>query len=869
MPGRIRYVPPAPLHDNLKVMEEEQQAQVVLETADPSDEKSEIRPLDPHPAETQQPQPEHEEGETETFESLDRVAPLPWPRGYSEAFTAENFTYTEVTVNDDEEDDNASEGSSGSSSSEDAFIEVNHDDESVVSTLTLETALRSSKGSRKKKKKKKESKSKKTKKKKPLLSEDMIVEEEEGSRGEASDRTDRTGLTQNSAKTAKSKKAKSSKGCEDDKSTRSNASVDEILEVSLRSKRLPALTNLDTISTQPTSTKTTDAVAGTSSGSLIQLRAQKESKRAPEADTASEVAPPIPKKTDHSVEFFPADESIVVYKVESQKPAPVDTAEVSIPISDEASVKIVAVKDTPDPEQTKDTPKAKRQSNPFNDSATPKSSPQSSPSSMVEPGSKKLSEAPSATQKFTTNAKPTDTSKIPLQAPKAASVAEAAAPSDQKPASTVSLKAPPTKPASTSTLKADTEKAIKPASTNRMQAPTSPMSSPKSVLKPKEDQKVHAVPPSPRKQVPPDRQSNAVPPSPRKQAPNQSNAPPKKPPASSATKPISASGSLPRKPNGSQQEKSLTGTVARLPVTSTHSEGIARSTTGTSNRLSSVATTPGAYHVQGSKMHLATAHSTDRDDFSITDTSVASKQGKKKKEKQQQVPQSPASTKNLVIAAELSDDVEAKIEQEVRRRIMASAVHADLVSVASEPSTTKPPAIVTIEKPIATVAELKELHKHKGVKEKLFGDARQMVDIAASPESIRKRDYLQWIVKRNPATNQWIASVTTNQKAMEEGDNIEMEMSKVSYAAQTQQEAYETGLSNATPMMQRFDDNPICHCCKSKFAMFRRPTNCRNCGVCICSSCTASWNSKMLPDTYLKKNEKSTVTGKWSYPKER
>ena len=47
-------------------------------------------------------------------------------------------------------------------------------------------------------------------------------------------------------------------------------------------------------------------------------------------------------------------------------------------------------------------------------------------------------------------------------------------------------------------------------------------------------------------------------------------------------------------------------------------------------------------------MNLASSHSFDGDDFSITDTSVITRKGKAKKG--QQVPESPS--KNLVVAAE-------------------------------------------------------------------------------------------------------------------------------------------------------------------------------------------------------------------------
>lgn len=44
----------------------------------------------------------------------------------------------------------------------------------------------------------------------------------------------------------------------------------------------------------------------------------------------------------------------------------------------------------------------------------------------------------------------------------------------------------------------------------------------------------------------------------------------------------------------------------------------------------------------------------------------------------------------------------------------------------------------------------------------------------------------------------------------------------------------------------------------SKFAMLKRPCQCRNCGVVICSGCSCSWSSKQVPSTYNMEN-RSTV----------
>jgi hypothetical protein len=207
----------------------------------------------------------------------------------------------------------------------------------------------------------------------------------------------------------------------------------------------------------------------------------------------------------------------------------------------------------------------------------------------------------------------------------------------------------------------------------------------------------------------------------------------------------------------------------------------------------------------------------------------------------------------LVVAAKLSMDIEEELEQKVRARLLQEAVRADVVSVEHSARYT-----VDNEEEAKRIAAFKELHKPRGVKEKLFGDSRSscdMVDIAAAPECIRKRDVLKWSLKRNKATNLWLASVTTSQRALENDDAVDLQRSVRSYTADTQKEAFETGLANAVPRMLPFEDNPICFVCKSKFAMLRRPCHCRNCGVCICTQCSTSWPSKMVPETYNTKNE--------------
>lgn len=53
------------------------------------------------------------------------------------------------------------------------------------------------------------------------------------------------------------------------------------------------------------------------------------------------------------------------------------------------------------------------------------------------------------------------------------------------------------------------------------------------------------------------------------------------------------------------------------------------------------------------------------------------------------------------------------------------------------------------------------------------------------------------------------------------------------------------------------EKGPACHICSSRFALLRRPSHCRNCGVVVCKECSVSWPSKMIPDTYNIKKENS------------
>lgn len=223
---------------------------------------------------------------------------------------------------------------------------------------------------------------------------------------------------------------------------------------------------------------------------------------------------------------------------------------------------------------------------------------------------------------------------------------------------------------------------------------------------------------------------------------------------------------------------------------------------------------------------------------------------------------------NLVVAARLASDVEAFLQDKVRQSIMERTPRAAVVHVEHGGSK----RTMEFEDPIAEARRRAELERYKprNVKEKLFGDGKTaMLDIGAAPDDyIRKRDTLPFTVKQNASTKNWVASVRSSQKAWENSRrgvdttiaNLELVRSIKTFSASSEKEAYETGLAMAPPVMESLDENPICCLCKTKFAIFRRPHHCKNCGVVVCSSCACSWSARRVPSTYnVSKKEKVIV----------
>lgn len=163
--------------------------------------------------------------------------------------------------------------------------------------------------------------------------------------------------------------------------------------------------------------------------------------------------------------------------------------------------------------------------------------------------------------------------------------------------------------------------------------------------------------------------------------------------------------------------------------------------------------------------------------------------------------------------------------------------------------------------------------KEGGLMEKLFGTQggdeakktfRRESSLTAGsetsfrlPSQIHPRILLSATVYHNTATNLWIATINTNQRGVSTNPTAASKFLKA-FSFLSEKEARESAIANAPPKMLPFSDNSACFICSGKFAVFRRPSHCRNCGVCICSGCTTTWPSKMIPEMYNLKNE-STV----------
>ena len=146
-----------------------------------------------------------------------------------------------------------------------------------------------------------------------------------------------------------------------------------------------------------------------------------------------------------------------------------------------------------------------------------------------------------------------------------------------------------------------------------------------------------------------------------------------------------------------------------------------------------------------------------------------------------------------------------------------------------------------------------------GLRERLFGNevkgsGSNRFNTGTIGSEIRPRVLLAATVYHNKATNFWVATINTNQRGVAKNPERANKYLKA-FSFATEQEARESAIVNAPPKMIPFNESPTCFCCKGKFAVFRRAGHCRNCGVCVCNSCSVTWPAKLIPETYNLKSE--------------
>ncbi len=145
---------------------------------------------------------------------------------------------------------------------------------------------------------------------------------------------------------------------------------------------------------------------------------------------------------------------------------------------------------------------------------------------------------------------------------------------------------------------------------------------------------------------------------------------------------------------------------------------------------------------------------------------------------------------------------------------------------------------------LAQLHPTKRVRVRKGIK-KRRGRHSSMSDFVVT------RTSLPYSIEHNEMTMEWVAMINTNQKAIDEGDTDKVEDHLATQVFKTAQEARAFCHCYAPPRMHSLEDSPKCQICKRKFNKFlRRPSQCKNCGICVCSACSVEWSSTMLPSTF-------------------
>mmetsp|Transcript_25751 Transcript_25751/g.56437 ORF Transcript_25751/g.56437 Transcript_25751/m.56437 type:complete len:878 (-) Transcript_25751:2462-5095(-) len=117
------------------------------------------------------------------------------------------------------------------------------------------------------------------------------------------------------------------------------------------------------------------------------------------------------------------------------------------------------------------------------------------------------------------------------------------------------------------------------------------------------------------------------------------------------------------------------------------------------------------------------------------------------------------------------------------------------------------------------------------------------------------RTLLPSSIRHSDQTQQWVASIHTDQKSLDLRRNTLAERGVVTMSFESENEARAAVDAFTPPRNLPFKDSPVCFICMAGFKVWKRAGHCRNCGVCICSKCSTTWPSEGLPSTYNIKRE--------------
>jgi hypothetical protein len=125
------------------------------------------------------------------------------------------------------------------------------------------------------------------------------------------------------------------------------------------------------------------------------------------------------------------------------------------------------------------------------------------------------------------------------------------------------------------------------------------------------------------------------------------------------------------------------------------------------------------------------------------------------------------------------------------------------------------------------------------------GRTQSQAALDHAANTIMARTLLPWSIFYNPSSGMWVATLQTNQKALDSNNPRSAEASLRAFSLPSEKQAIRLARAWTPPRMVPFTESPNCHVCNSKFAVFRRAAHCRNCGVCICNECAVLWPAKM------------------------